>query len=206
MRFVRRLEAPGFEQVYDHTAGIADWEAASLNVDGTEDPGLRISDATQPVVPSTHPHETVGIARQRASEAGCDKALVVDCGGVGVGRIRGLAWGADAELAVDTVMELGPTTVRSNGSLHTLLERMDKRGTRLVVVSEAQGRLIGVVVAESRSTVAGRARPGGALPDGASTGIASQVVDVVTLLRRCWDLDGSGHRGVAHPARSRAGR
>ncbi|NNL68486.1 MAG: CBS domain-containing protein [Acidimicrobiia bacterium] len=142
-----RLEALGFEQVYDYTAGIADWKAAGLPVEGTESPGLRIADATRPDIPTAQPHETVGTARQRASEAGWDEALVVDCEGIVVGRLRGSAWEADDELTVDAVMELGPTTVRPDGSLHSLLGRMNERGTKLVVVSDPQGHLIGVVLA-----------------------------------------------------------
>ena len=42
-----RLEAIGFEEVYDYTAGIADWKAAGLDLEGSEDQGLRIADATR---------------------------------------------------------------------------------------------------------------------------------------------------------------
>ncbi|MDF1597083.1 MAG: CBS domain-containing protein [Acidimicrobiia bacterium] len=143
-----RLEALGFEQVYDYTAGIADWKAAGLDVEGTEEPDHRISNATRPDIPTVQPDELLGIARRRANEAGWDEALVVDCDGIVIGRLRGSAWDVDAEVAVDTVMELGPTTVRPDGSLHDLLERMDKRGTRLVVVSDPQGHLVGVVLAD----------------------------------------------------------
>ncbi len=143
-----RLEALGFDQVYDYTAGIADWKAAGLKVDGIEDPGLRIADATRPDIPTAHPHETLGTARQRANEVGWDEALVVDCDGIVVGRLRGPTWDTDDHQTVDTVMEEGPTTVRPDGSLHDLLGRMDTRGTRLVVVSDPQGHLMGVVLAD----------------------------------------------------------
>ncbi len=149
-----RLEALGFEQVYDYTAGIADWKAAGLNVDGTEDPGLRVADATRPDILTARPHETLGTVRQRAKEAGWDEALVVDCDGIVVGRLRGSAWDADNESTVDAVMELGPTTVRPDGSLHPLLQQMKRRGTKLVVVSDPQGHLIGVVLADEAQRVA----------------------------------------------------
>lgn len=151
-----RLEALGFEQVYDYTAGIADWKAAGLDVDGTEDPGLRIADATRSDIPTAHRLELVGAVRQRADRAGWDEALVVDCGGVVVGRLRGSAWDADDRTA-ESVMEPGPTTVRPDGSLHDLLERMSAHGTELVVVSDPQGHLIGAVVAEeAERLVSGR--------------------------------------------------
>ncbi len=143
-----RLEALGFEQVYDYTDGIADWKAAGLQVDGVADLGLRIADATRPDIPTAEPHETIGTARRRTNEAGWDEALVVDCHGIVVGRLRGSTWDTDDHQAVDTVMELGPTTVRPDGTLHNLLERMDKHGTTLVVLSDPQGHLIGVVLAD----------------------------------------------------------
>ncbi len=154
-----RLEALGFDQVYDYTAGIADWRAAGLEVEGSEQPGLRIVDAARPDIPTAQPHETLGTVRQRADEAGWDEALVVDCGGVVVGRLRGSAWDAHTESTVDTVMELGPTTVRPDGPLHSLLERMNKRGTKLVIVSDPQGHLIGVVLAEDARRLAAGVPP-----------------------------------------------
>lgn len=151
-----RLEAIGVEQVYDYTAGIADWKAAGLPTEGTEVPGLRIADAARPDIPTALPDETIGTVRQRASEADWHEALVVDCDGLVMGRLRGSAWGADDELTVDAVMEAGPTTVRPDGSLHSLLNRMGKRNTNLVVVSDPQGHLIGVVLADdARRLVAG---------------------------------------------------
>lgn len=131
-----RLEAIGFEAVYDYTAGIADWKAADLPVEGTEDSGLRIADATRPDIPTALPDEMLGTVRQQASEAGWDEALVVECDGLVIGRLRGAAWSTDESEKVDAVMELGPTTVRPDGSLHSLLGRLDKRGTKLVVVSD----------------------------------------------------------------------
>ena len=43
-----RLEAIGFGEVYDYTAGMADWKAAGLDVEGSKDTGLRIAGATRP--------------------------------------------------------------------------------------------------------------------------------------------------------------
>lgn len=45
--------------------------------------------------PTRHPtaqsHATLGVARQRTVESGWDEALVVDCAGIVVGRLRGSA-------------------------------------------------------------------------------------------------------------------
>lgn len=143
-----RLEAIGFEQVYDYTAGIADWKAAGLALEGSEDQGLRISDATRPDVPTASTDEAIGPVRERTFGADWDEAIVVDCDGIVIGRLRGSAWDRADDESVGAVMELGPTTVRPDGSLHSLLGRMDKGGTPLVVVSDPQGHLIGVLLAD----------------------------------------------------------
>jgi len=143
-----RLERLGFEQVYDYTAGIAEWKAAGLSIDGTEDAGLRVADATRPDIPTALPDEALGDVNDRTVAGGWDEALVVDCDGVVVGRLRGDAWAADATTPVGQIMEAGPTTVRPDGSLPALVGRMEKRGTRLVVVTDPQGVLIGALLAE----------------------------------------------------------
>ncbi len=149
-----RLEALGFDQVYDYTAGIADWKAAGLDTEGSEDPGLRIGDATRPDVPTSTPDETLDTVRVRTLDAGWEEAIVVDCDGVVVGRLRGSVWDGPSDQPVGTVMEAGPTTVRPDGPLHDLVKRMDKRGTALVVVSDPQGHLIGVILADDARRLA----------------------------------------------------
>ena len=154
-----RLEALGFEKVSDYTAGIAEWKAAGMPVEGSEDSGLSVADATRPDVATVRPQETLVDAQARMNEASWDDVLVVDCDGVVVGRLRGEAWNSDPSSPVEQVMELGPTTVRPDGSLHSLLGRMEKRGTRMVVVSDPQGRLIGVVLADDARRLVSGERP-----------------------------------------------
>jgi len=149
-----RLERIGFAAVHDYTAGIADWKAAGLDVDGSEDPGLRIVNAVRPDIPTSRPAELVSDAHNRATATGWDQALVVDCDGVVVGRLRGQAWTAAPVATVEEVMESGPTTVRPDGSLHALLARMEKRPTQLVVVSDPQGVVIGVVLLDDARRIA----------------------------------------------------
>ena len=154
-----RLEAIGFEEVYDYTAGIADWKAAGLDIEGSEDQGLRIFDATLPDVPTASTDEAIGQVRERTFGGDWDEAIVVDCDGIVVGRLRGTAWDRADHESVSAVMEPGPTTVRPDGSLPALLGRMEKRGTRLVVVSDPQGHLIGALLADdARRLVAGEPR------------------------------------------------
>ena len=141
-----RLEAFGFERVYDYTAGIADWRAAGLPIEGEVPASLVVMDATRSDVPTAQPDDLIGDVLARTRAAGWDEALVLDCNDVVVGRLRGSVWDSDAGSRVDAVMESGPTTVRPDTLLEPLVERMGKLGTSLVVVSTPQGVLVGVVV------------------------------------------------------------
>ena len=143
-----RLEELGFGPVYDYTPGIADWAAAGLALEGEEDPGLRVADATRPDIPTAAPDDLVGDVHERATALGWEEVFVVDCDGLLIGRIRGEAWNAPPTSPVDEIMEPGPTTVRPDGGLHSLVERMNKRGTHLVAVTDPQGALIGAVLRE----------------------------------------------------------
>ena len=70
-------------------------------------------------------------------------------------RVLDAAWelfesqGYDAT-TVEQVMESGPTTVRADGLLQDLVDRMASRLTKLVVVTTPQGFLIGVMVNKFR--------------------------------------------------------
>lgn len=153
-----RLEALGFGPIYDYNAGIADWRAAGLAVEGSENRALEVMDATRPDIPVVEPGHAVGAARQAVFAAGWEEALVVDCDGLVVGRLRGDAWKEHPDSPVDEVMEVGPTTVRPDGLLHALYERMEKRNTSSAVVTDPQGRLLGVVLLDdARRLISGNA-------------------------------------------------
>ena len=141
-----QLDRLGFEKVYDYTAGIADWKAAGLPVEGERSSTQLVADATRPDVPTALPDELLGTVLDRSTEAGWEQALVIDCDGVVIGRLRTQAWEQDRNLPVSEFMELGPTTVRPNALLEPLVRRMVKRDTALVTVATPQGVLIGVLL------------------------------------------------------------
>ncbi len=141
-----RLERFGFKHVYDYVAGIADWKAAGLPVDGQAAPAQRVADATRPDIPTCSPEELIGVARNRTFDAEWDECIVVDCDGVVVGRLRNQAWDAEESVSAEDAMEPGPTTVNPHGLLQPLVERMTDRGTKLVVVTNPQGELIGALM------------------------------------------------------------
>ncbi|MCA1737225.1 MAG: hypothetical protein LC739_14340 [Actinobacteria bacterium] len=140
-----RLEQLGFTSVYDYVDGIADWKASGLPTEGTTDKEQRVGDATRPDIPTCRPDEPIEEVRSRVSVAGWEMCVVMDCDGIVIGRLRELATEASSELTADQVMEPGPTTVRPDGLLQPLIERMDRRGTPDVLVTTPQGTLIGIL-------------------------------------------------------------
>jgi CBS domain-containing protein len=141
-----RLEAIGFTEVYDYVLGIADWKAAGLPTEGEAPDVERIADATRPDIPTARSDELLGTVLDRTVNAGWDEALVIDCDGIVIGRLRTTSWEHERDTPVESVMEYGPTTVRPNMLLEPLVKRMEERGTNLVTVTTPQGILIGVVL------------------------------------------------------------
>ncbi len=142
-----RLEAFGFTEVYDYTAGIADWKAAGLPVEGSPSDEPAVADATRPDPPTCHVRVTIGEARDGVRQD-WDECIVLDCDGIVVGRLRGKAWDNPGDTPVESVMETGPTTVRPDEPLQPLIDRMTTRGTRLVIVTTPQGKLLGALFRE----------------------------------------------------------
>lgn len=148
-----RLEALGFEAVFDYELGISDWKAAGLPLEGDGTVYQVASDAMRPDIPTCDPTETIGEVRTRVNANGWEDCIVVECGSLVVGRLRSAAWDNDSDAIVRDVMELGPTTVRANEPLDRLVQRMDRRPTNLVVVASPQGELLGVVLREEAHRV-----------------------------------------------------
>ncbi len=129
-------------------AGIADWKAAGLPIEGKGDGVQRVADAARSDIPACDIETSLGTARNLAFESGWDECVVTDCDGVVVGRLRNEAWEADDTLPVAEVMEAGPSTVRPDALLEPLVKRMAKQGTRLVLVTTPQGHLLGALLRE----------------------------------------------------------
>jgi hypothetical protein len=141
-----RLEALGYHRAYDYVDGIADWTASGLPTEGTAGPGPRVIDATRSDVPTCQPSDTIGGIRSTTVDADWEVCVVTDCDGMAIGRIRGDEFDADPDLLVIDVMESGPSTVRPDQPLQSLVERMQQRDAPNVIVTTPQGKLLGILL------------------------------------------------------------
>lgn len=152
-----RLEQLGFTEVYDYELGRTDWESAGLPLEGTDVRGPTVADATIHDPPTADVAETVGEARQRLD--GSTQVIVINEEGVVVGVMRKESWEQDEDTLVGDAMRLGPATVRPGSQLAPLVGRMEKKDIESVIVTDAEGRLIGVITLESgRAAIAGEVR------------------------------------------------
>src|ERR687888_543442 len=108
-----RLEALGFEQVYDYAPGKVDWLAHGLPTEGEEELPERAGDAADDRVVTCRLDDQVGAVDERVRESPFGFALVTSENGVLLGRLRKPAPEADPEVRAEDVMEAGASTVPS---------------------------------------------------------------------------------------------
>jgi CBS domain-containing protein len=131
--------------VYRYAAGKADWLAAGLPTEGAEATTLRAGEVARSDVPTCWPGERVDQAAGRARRVGWDSCIVVNAQHVVVGRLRRDAFDAAGEATVEQVMEQGPTTIRASEELVGLVQRMRNRNVPSIVVTDPDGRLLGIL-------------------------------------------------------------
>lgn len=149
-----RLEQLGFTEVYDYSPGRTDWETAGLPMEGTDVRGPIVADAATHDPPTAKVDETVGTARQRLD--GDTQVIVINDENVVVGAMRKESWDEADDVPVGDAMRLGPGTVRPGSHLESLVGRMERKDVESVIVTDAEGRLIGVMTAErGRAAVRG---------------------------------------------------
>jgi CBS domain-containing protein len=140
-----RLESLGFTRVYHYKPGKDGWLAMGLPSEGPEADTSRAGDEADRDTPTCAVNDRLGDVRDRLRAAGETSCIVVNDRRVVLGRVRGEALDGDAEQTVEAVMEAGPTTVRPSEPLDALIERMQKRKAKSIVVSTADGVLVGVL-------------------------------------------------------------
>jgi CBS domain-containing protein len=139
-----RLATLGFTEVYDYMPGKVDWLARGLPREGEKADEPRALDFARDDTVTCSPADRVAEVRDAVEASPYGFAFVVD-GGVLLGRLRGAALEGDGELTTEEVMEPGPSTVRADTLPATLAERLARQGLKTAVISDPEGRLMGVV-------------------------------------------------------------
>jgi len=153
-RAASRLEAIGFNRVYDYVAGKADWGASGLPLEGR--PGFRAGELARADTPTCTLVERLQDVCIRVREGGWNTCLVVDERRVVLGRLGRKALARTDAAAVEEAMSAGPRTFRPDVRLGALVGWMRRRNLTSAVVTTSDGRLVGVVLrdeAEARLAV-----------------------------------------------------
>jgi CBS domain-containing protein len=138
-----RLESIGFSNVYDYVAGKADWGASGLPLQGTTGP--RAGEHARSDVPTCRLDERLPDVRARVSSIGWDTCLVVNEERVVLGRLGRRALAREEDVAVEEAMSSGPSTIRPNVTLQTIVERLRSKNLASAVVTRSDGTLVGVL-------------------------------------------------------------
>lgn len=141
-----RLEQLGFTAVYDYVPGKSDWTAAGWSRAGDSAGVPRAGDIADRAVPTCGLREPVdeGVERVRGDGRGLCIALAED--DVVLGLVQNPdAAAAPAGATIADVMRPGPTTVRANEPLGPLVERMTSAGVDAILVTDPEGRLLGLL-------------------------------------------------------------
>ncbi|MDA8268041.1 MAG: CBS domain-containing protein [Actinomycetota bacterium] len=155
-----RLEALGFSAVYDYTAGKIDWLAAGLPTEGPAASTLRPGALARTEIPTCTLDDTVATARQRVAASGEDRCVVVSGEHIVLGVLDRDALAGDGHAIAAEAMRAGPATVRANEDLSALLERMHRRNVMEILVTDPDGRLLGLLHRDDADVV--MTRPHGA--------------------------------------------
>lgn len=148
-RAALRLEALGFAEVYDYVAGKADWGAAGLPREGKAAAIPTAADIADRSPPVCLLDEPLALVRERVQTAGWTTCIVINEDRVVFGLLGRAAITSTDDLDVESAMTDGPSTVRPNVPAEKLLERLARQQLTQAIVTTSDGRLVGVVRAES---------------------------------------------------------
>ena len=144
-RGAARLETLGFTKVYDYVAGKTDWLAAAFPSEGRSANEPAAGDAVRGDDVVCHLGDRLGDSMDRVRAAGKDVCIVVNDHHVVLGRVRGRALDGDSNAKIEDVMQSGPSTIRPDAPLETVLKTLRDGNVKSTLVTDPGGRLIGTL-------------------------------------------------------------
>lgn len=143
-RAALRLEHLGFTDVYDYVPGKSDWTAAGLPREG-ESAGIpNAGDVVHGGVPTCYFRDSLADARQAMDKDGRGFCVATDEDNVVLGMLYREDQ-AEEGATVENAMHPGPTTIRANEPLGPLIERMEHARVDAILVTDPEGRLLGLL-------------------------------------------------------------
>lgn len=140
-----RLETLGFQEVYDYVPSKVDWLARGLPMEGEKAEKALVWDILRQDVVTASLHTRMADVRERVGSSPYGFALVVTEGGTLLGRLRKAGLQGDPDALAEDVMEPGPSTLRPDMTLDDVSERLRTRDLKTAVVTDPEGRLLGLV-------------------------------------------------------------
>ena len=136
----------GFEQVYEYEDGKRDWDSFGLPREGTIAAQPSGADVARADVPTCLLSDDLFEVRRRVRQSEWDTCVVVNDGGVVLGRLGRKAIGSNDDQSVEEAMTEGPSTVRPSIRLDVLLKRMQSKNLNSLLVTTPDGKLVGLVL------------------------------------------------------------
>jgi CBS domain-containing protein len=134
-----------FEQVYEYEDGKRDWGSFGLPREGRLAEQPSGGDVARADVPTCLLSDDLSEVRRRVRESERETCIVVNDGGVVLGRLGRKAIGSDDDQSVEEAMTEGPSTVRPSIRLDVLLKRMQSNKLNSWLVTTPDGKLVGLV-------------------------------------------------------------
>lgn len=140
-----RLETLGFREVYRYQAGKDDWQVARLPMEGAEAREPSAADVARADVPTCRIRDPVAGVAERVRAEDWPLAVVLNDAGVVLGRLRPHDLDAHPDALAGDVMVEGPRTIRGTLPASKVTRWLDERRVKGVVVTTADGELVGYV-------------------------------------------------------------
>jgi len=148
-RAAGRLEALGFDPVYDYAGGLADWGAAGYELEGEDAAKPTLASLMRRDVPTCGLDDTVGSLRDRVAAAGWSTCIVVNAQNVVLGRLFKKELEGDPDARAEDVMRVGPSTYRPNVTAEEIHDQLHQRNLQTVLVTDSDGHLLGLAFTEA---------------------------------------------------------
>ena len=139
-RAAARLESLGFTRVYDYEAGKSDWLASPLPTEGRVAGKPDAAAMVRGDDIACHLGERLDDVAKRVRAAGKNVCIVVDERHIVLGRIQGRALDGDPDSLVEDVMRPGPSTIRPDTDLGTVVKILRDGNVASTLVTNQEGR------------------------------------------------------------------